>query len=73
MAYESVTIRMATSADEQALTRVAERDTRPLPPAPRLVAERDGEIEAVRSLRTGDVIADPFRPTTKLVKLLQCA
>jgi hypothetical protein len=37
-----------------------------------VVVERDGVIEAVRSLRTGDVIADPFRPTTRLVKLLRC-
>jgi hypothetical protein len=71
--YESVTIRIETSDDRDGLLRVAERDSRPLPPAPRLVAERDGVIEAVRSLRTGDVVADPFRPTTKLVKLLRCA
>jgi hypothetical protein len=73
MDLDSVTIRLATTADADAIARVAQRDSRPEPPPPHLVAERDGMIEAVRSLLTGDVVADPFRPTSTLVKLLRCA
>jgi len=72
MELDSVTIRLATAADAEAIARVAERDSRRVPPAPHLVAERGGVIEAVRSLSTGAVVADPFRPTRELVELLRC-
>jgi hypothetical protein len=67
----AVTIRLAGPPDSEAIDRVAERDSRSLPPAPHLVAERDGAIQAVLSLRTGDAVADPFRPTAELVRLLR--
>jgi hypothetical protein len=67
-----VTIRLAAEHERADLARVAQRDSRPLPPAPRLVAERDGAILAVLSLQTGEVVADPFRPTADLVALLRC-
>jgi hypothetical protein len=67
-----VTIRIAAERERSELARVAERDSRPLPPAPRLVAERDGTVLAILSLETGEVVADPFRPTAELVELLRC-
>lgn len=73
MEFDSVTIRLATGEDHDGIAHVAERDSRPAPPSPQLVAERNGVIEAVRSLRTGAVVADPFRPTARLVKLLRCS
>jgi hypothetical protein len=68
----AVTIRVAAEHERADLARVAERDSRPLPPAPRLVAERDGTVLAILSLETGEVVADPFRPTAELVELLGC-
>src|ERR687897_536369 len=69
---EPVTIRLAGTADEGGTPGVPGRDSRPVPPAPRLVAERDGVIEAVLSLRTRELVADPFRRTAELVELLRC-
>ena len=66
-----MTIRLAAEHERADLARVAERDSR-LPPAPRLVAERDGTVLAILSLETGEVVADPFRPTADLVELLRC-
>lgn len=68
---QPVTIRLAGPADSEALARVAERDSRAVPPGPHLVAIRDAGIVAALSLRTGEVIADPFRPTAELVELLR--
>jgi hypothetical protein len=67
-----VTIRLAVEHEWADLARVADRDSRPLPPAPRLVAERDGTVLAILSLATGEAVADPFRPTAELVELLRC-
>jgi hypothetical protein len=71
MDLDSLTIRLANGHDSAAIAAVAERDTSPMPPAPHLVAERDGAIQAVLSLRTAAVVADPFRPTAELVELLR--
>ena len=67
-----VTLRLATDSDCAALERLAQRDCRPLPAGPHLVAERDGRIEAVISLATAETVADPFRRTTELCELLRC-
>jgi hypothetical protein len=67
-----VTLRLATDSDDAALERLAQRDCRPLPPGPHLVAERDGRIEAATSLATGELVADPFRRTAELCELLRC-
>jgi hypothetical protein len=72
VSLEPVTIRLAGADDDEGIARVAGRDSRPVPPAPRLVAERDGAIEAVLSLRTRELVADPFRRTAELVELLRC-
>jgi hypothetical protein len=69
---EAVTIRLAYDADAAAIERVAGRDSRPVPPAPHLVAIRGDTIEAALSLGDGAVVADPFRHTADLVELLRC-
>ncbi|MGH2985263.1 MAG: hypothetical protein ACRDLO_01075 [Solirubrobacterales bacterium] len=69
--FAPVTIRLARPGDDEGIARVAGRDSRPIPPPPLLVAERDGAIEAVLSLGTGEVVADPFRRTAELVELLR--
>jgi hypothetical protein len=65
-----VTIRADQATDRAALRRVAQRDSRPIPGGELLVAEVDGEIQAAIALATGEVIADPFRPTAELVRML---
>lgn len=69
----SIVIRLAGHGDHAALARIAGRDSRPVPPAPVLLAERDGRPLAARSLETGAVVADPFAPTADLVELLAIA
>ena len=48
-----VTVRMANAEDAEAITLLAERDSRPVPAAPRLVAERCRRIEAALSAAHG--------------------
>jgi hypothetical protein len=67
-----VTVRLAAPADVGALERLAGLDSRPLPPGPHLVAERDGRIDAALSLSTDELVADPFRRTAELCELLRC-
>jgi hypothetical protein len=67
-----VTLRLAAAADRAALDRLAQRDCRPLPPGPHLVAQREGRIEAAVSLASGELVADPFRRTAELCELLRC-
>jgi hypothetical protein len=65
-----VRFRHANAEDGDALSRLAALDEAAIPASPVLLAEVDGEPWAARSLRTGQVIADPFRPTTLLVEQL---
>jgi hypothetical protein len=67
-----VTLRLASRDDGATLERLGQLDTRPLPPGPHLVAERDGRIAAAISLATGELIADPFHRTAELCALLRC-
>jgi hypothetical protein len=68
---ETLTIRMAVSADAEALGRLAQLDSAPSPaPVPMLVAEVGGELRAALPLHGGPAIADPFRPTVELVAIL---
>jgi hypothetical protein len=68
---ETLTIRMAVSADAEALARLAQLDSAPPPaPVPMLVAEVDGELRAALPLHGGPAIADPFRRTVELVAIL---
>jgi hypothetical protein len=68
---ETLTIRLAVSADAEALGRLAQLDSAP-PPAlvPMLVGEVGGELRAALPLDGGPAIADPFRRTAGLVALL---
>jgi hypothetical protein len=70
---DPVTLRLATSTDAVELCRLAQLDTRRLPPGPHLVAERDGRLHAAISLTTGAVIANPFARTAELCDLLRHA
>jgi len=68
---ETVTIRMAASADAAALGRLAQLDSAPPPePVRMLVAEIGGELRAALPLDGGPAIADPFRRTAELVAML---
>jgi hypothetical protein len=69
---QPVTLRLAGIADGAALERLAQLDSRPLPPGPHLLGERGGRIQAAISLATGELIADPFRRTAELCELLRC-
>lgn len=66
-----MTIRPADAADEVELWRLAALDSSPLPPAPLLVAEVQGELRAAVSATDLSAIADPFRRTAELVDLLR--
>jgi hypothetical protein len=68
----SITIRPASAEDEGALARLAALDSADvLPPAPRVIAEVDGELRAAVSLWDGSAIADPFFPTADVLALLR--
>jgi hypothetical protein len=67
----SVTLRIAVSADYAALLCLAQLDSKPLPPGPHLIAEREGRIDAALSLRSREVVADPFQRTAELCDLLR--
>ena len=65
------TIRTAGAHDERQLERLAALDSaRPLH-GEALVAEVDGAPVAALDLDSGRAIADPFRPTAKVVDLLR--
>jgi hypothetical protein len=66
-----ITIRPGYADDHLALLRLAALDSADIPAEPLLVAEMDGELSAVLSLRDGTSIADPFRPTADIVALLR--
>src|SRR5215208_6671647 len=68
---EAIMIRMAVSADAEALGRLAQLDSAPPPaPVPMLVAEVGGELRAALPFDGGPAIADPFQPTAELVAVL---
>src|SRR5688500_8122075 len=68
---KTLTIRMAVSADAEALRRLAQLDSAPTPaPAPMLIAEVAGELRAAVPLYGDRPIADPFHRTVELVALL---
>ena len=68
---KTLTIRMAVSADAEALRRLAQLGSAPAPgPAPMLIAQVPAELRAAVPLYGGRAIADPFHPTAELVALL---
>jgi hypothetical protein len=69
---EGITIRWAGPADHGALTALAALESRPLPRAPLLVAERDGAVLAALPVGVGaPALADPFTRSAELVALLE--
>jgi hypothetical protein len=69
-AQESITIRLSGPGDEEALRRLAGRDSSPLPDGQLLVAAVGEELRAAVPVDGGQAIADPFRPTAELVRML---
>lgn len=68
---ESITIRPLGEGDVGAVERLAELDERPVPPGPLLLAEVEGEIEAVVALDGGETVANPFAASGEAVSLLR--
>jgi hypothetical protein len=66
-----VTIRFASTCDEESLTRLAALDSAEPPQRPVLMAEVDGQLLAALSLSNATAIANPFHPTADLVDLLR--
>ena len=66
----NVTIRVAGPADDEALARLAELDSRPAPIGYVLVAEVGGALRAAMPVAGGETVADPFHPTATLTSLL---
>jgi hypothetical protein len=62
MRSDAMTICAATSADTDAVRRLAASTSRPRPRGPLLVAEHDGEMVAAIAVSSGAVIADLDRP-----------
>jgi hypothetical protein len=66
----ALTIRLATPADEPALTRLALSDSDRTPRGAVLVAEVDDEMWAALSLDDGHGVSDPFRPSAEALWML---
>ena len=71
MNYFHLTIRVATPSDARAVQRLAALDSAYGFNGRVLLAEADGELVAAISLVDGSVIADPFKPTAEIVRLLR--
>ncbi len=69
--WQGMTVRLATTADRAALSRLADLEDATEPAAPVLLGELMQRPVAALSLRDGRVVADPFAPTTELVELLR--
>ena len=67
---DSITIRHARREDADAIARLAQRDSADVPGGNLLVAAVGGELRAAVSIERGETIADPFHPTSELVRLL---
>jgi hypothetical protein len=67
----TVLIRAARGADGVALQRLAALDSAHVPAGDLLVAESDGALVAALAPESGAAIADPFRPTSDVVRLLE--
>ena len=58
-----ISIRRLTDDDTEALDRVSGRDSASRPSGELLGAEIGGELIAAISVTTGEIVADPFKPT----------
>jgi hypothetical protein len=68
---ETVSLRLCSVHDDEALERLALLNGVPVPGGRFVVAEVDDELVAALPLRGGVPLADPFRPTAHLVPLLE--
>jgi hypothetical protein len=68
---DTVTVRPYLSNDRRPLERLAALDDRRIPAQPVVLAEVNGRLVAALSERTGEAVADPFRPTAHLVAMLR--
>jgi hypothetical protein len=66
----SVTLRLATAEDDEAIARLAALYDRPIPSGPLLLAEVDGELQAALNLTGVQELMEPYLPTAALVELL---
>ena len=67
----TVLIRAARGSDGAALGRLAGLDSARVPAGDLIVAETDGTLVAAHSPAARATIADPFRPTADVVRLLE--
>lgn len=67
----AITIRSSTTADAEAVARLAQLDSKPAPLGPALLAHAGGELRAAVRITDGRAVADPFHPTADLVALLR--
>jgi hypothetical protein len=65
-----ISIHLLGSDDTAALERLAQLAESPLPSGRALVAEVDGELWAALPLSTGEMLVDPFRPSSEIQQLL---
>jgi hypothetical protein len=65
-----IAIRMLTTEDDPALSRLAELDSAEIPGGHLLGASVDGRLVVAQSLATGESIAYPFLPTGQIRRLL---
>jgi hypothetical protein len=65
------TVRYAHAGDLEAIIRLAQLDSRPVPRGALLVAESGDRILAATPLDGGDPIANPFVRTAQLVEVLR--
>lgn len=68
--HDEIAIRVLTSDDAPALTRLAGRDSAPVPAGRLLGASVDGRLVAAHSIVTNKSIADPFLHTAEVRVLL---
>jgi hypothetical protein len=68
---DAITMRRAGPGDRAALERLAGRDSEILPADEFLVAEVEGEAWAAIGVRSGKVLADPFRHSGPIAELLR--
>src|SRR5918995_7395141 len=66
-----LTIRLTGPGEERALQQLADLDSQPHLRGGALIAEVDGEPVAAIGLDSGAVVANPFRPTAGVVRLLE--
>jgi hypothetical protein len=71
MQDRNLTIRVAGKADEPTLKWLADIDSAPRLNGNVLLAELEGEARAAVSLETGTVIANPFKRSADIVRVLR--